>query len=128
MDQPKATAPQADQQSPIVEQPPSYESTLPSSAPNASSEPSGFVPSTEIYVGQHRRNRSRRRVGKTMQVGNATYTDLRDDCIEAFCEDCQKRVSNKRECVVRIVVYSILAHAECGPNDHRKGAPLLKAD
>ena len=93
VDQPKATAPRTDQQSPIEEQPPSYESTLPPSA-NATSEPSGFVPNTEIYVGQHRRRRSRRKVGKTMQVGNATYTDLRDDCIEAFCEDCQKRVSN----------------------------------
>ena len=75
---------------PLVEQPPSYESTLPQ---KTSSEPSGFVPSTEIYVGQHQRHRSRGRVGKTMQVGNATYTDLRHDCIEAFCEDCQKRVS-----------------------------------
>ena len=81
-----------DQQSPIQQQPPSYASTV---APETSTDPSGFVPSTEIYVGQHRRNRSRRRVGKTMQVGNATYTDLRDDCIEAFCEDCQKRVSIK---------------------------------
>ena len=90
VDQSNATAPQIE--SPIIEQPPSYESTLPQ---NTSSEPSGFVPSTEIYVGQQRfqRHRSRGRVGKTMQVGNATYTDLRHDCIEAFCEDCQKRVS-----------------------------------
>ena len=83
VDQSNASAPQIE--SPIIEQPPSYESTLPQ---NTSSEPSRFVPSTEIYVGQHQRRR-RGRVGKTMQVGNATYTDLRHDCIEAFCEDCQ---------------------------------------
>lgn len=92
MNQSNASAPQIELQSPIEEQPPSYESTLPK---NISSEPSGFVPSTEIYVGQHQRHRSRGRVGKTMQVGNATYTDLRHDCIEAFCEDCQKRVSKR---------------------------------
>ena len=39
-----------DQQSPIQQQPPSYASTV---APETSTDPSGFVPSTEIYVGQH---------------------------------------------------------------------------
>ena len=29
----------------------------------------------------------------------------------------------KLGCVVRMVVDSILPHAECGPNDHRKDAP-----
>ena len=83
-----------DQQSPIQEQPSPYASTV---APETSTEPSDFVPSTEIYVGQHQRRR-RGRVGKTMQVGNATYTNLRHDCIEAFCEDCRKRVSNRLWC------------------------------
>ena len=32
---------------------------------------------------------------------------------------------SKRGCVVRIVVDSILPHAECGPNDRRKGASRL---
>ena len=31
--------------------------------------------------------------------------------------------SHKLGCVVRMVVDSILPHAECGPNDHRKDAP-----
>ena len=31
--------------------------------------------------------------------------------------------SCKLGCVVRIVVDSLLPHAECGPNDHRKDAP-----
>jgi len=30
---------------------------------------------------------------------------------------------DKLGCMVRIVVDSILPHAECGPNDHRKNAP-----
>ena len=31
----------------------------------------------------------------------------------------------KLGCVVRMVVDSILSHAECGPNDHRKDASLF---
>ena len=31
----------------------------------------------------------------------------------------------KLGCVVRMVVDSILPHAKCGPNDHRKDAPLF---
>ena len=33
---------------------------------------------------------------------------------------------SKLGCVVRMVVDSILPHAESGPNDHRKDAPRLK--
>ena len=33
------------------------------------------------------------------------------------------RFPSKLGCVVRMVVGSILPHAECGPNDHRKDAP-----
>ena len=33
--------------------------------------------------------------------------------------------NRKRGCVVRMVVDSILPHAEFGPNDHRKDAPLF---
>ena len=33
---------------------------------------------------------------------------------------------NKLGCVVRTVVDSILPHAECGPNNHRKDAPPFK--
>ena len=29
-------------------------------------------------------------------------------------------------CVVRMVVVSMLPHAECGPNDHRKDAPPFR--
>jgi len=32
---------------------------------------------------------------------------------------------NKLGCVVRMVVDSLLPHAECGPNNHRKDAPLF---
>ena len=32
---------------------------------------------------------------------------------------------NKLGCVVRMVVDTILSHAKCGPNDHRKDAPLF---
>ena len=32
---------------------------------------------------------------------------------------------SKLGCVVRMVIDSILLHAECGPNDHRKDAPRL---
>ena len=34
--------------------------------------------------------------------------------------------SDKLGCVVRMVVDSILPHAEGGPNDHRKDAPLFR--
>merc|ERR1712126_41281 len=38
--------------------------------------------------------------GKEMQVGNAIYKDVSPDCIESFCEDCQKRtvVEFDRKC------------------------------
>ena len=32
----------------------------------------------------------------------------------------------KLGCMVRMVVDSILPHAECRPNDHRKDAPLFR--
>ena len=35
---------------------------------------------------------------------------------------------DKLGCVVRMVVHSILPHAECGPNDHRKDAPPFIGD
>ena len=37
-------------------------------------------------------------------------------------------VSMKLGCVVRMVVDSILLHAESGPNDHRKDAPPFMDD
>ena len=36
-----------------------------------------------------------------------------------------KTASIKLGCVVRMVVGSILPHAECGPNDHEKTLPRL---
>ena len=36
-----------------------------------------------------------------------------------------KNNKNKLGCVVRMVIDSILFHAECEPNDHRKDAPLF---
>ena len=40
-------------------------------------------------------------------------------------KDLNCTVSFKLGCVVRMVVDSILPQAECGPNDHRKDAPLF---
>ena len=37
-----------------------------------------------------------------------------------------KLKTHKPECVVRMIVDSILPHTECGPNDHRKNAPRLQ--
>ena len=37
-----------------------------------------------------------------------------------------RSISYKLGCVVRMVVDSILPHAECGPNDNRKDAPSYK--
>ena len=38
--------------------------------------------------------------------------------------DKDNKLYNKLGCVVRMVVDSILPHAECGPNDHQKDAPF----
>ena len=40
-----------------------------------------------------------------------------------FSRIIPKCLGNKLGCVVRMVVDSILPHAECGLNDHRKDAP-----
>ena len=61
---------------------------------------SGFAPTSyryengfEIIDGQWRQYRGENDHGKEMQVGNTIYNDVSPDCIESFCEDCQKRVS-----------------------------------
>ena len=43
--------------------------------------------------------------------------------MNGFSKDFVRRHQNKLGCVVRIVVDTILPHAECGQNDHRKDAP-----
>ena len=103
---PLATAPPKDQ--PVLNQPtsglvntgysqypPSYQETV---APGTPTEPSGFTPSTEFYVGQHVGRRGSNGhgapMGKTIRVGNATYSGMRNDCYEGFCENCQINVSS----------------------------------
>ena len=46
----------------------------------------------EVIDGEYRR-RGENGHGKKMQVGNVIYKDVAPDCIESFCEHCQKRVS-----------------------------------
>ena len=79
--------------------PPSYENGFaPPSYGIGSAPPSHENASapTEIYDGRERYrkiNEGRSYQERTMQVGNAIYIDVAINCIEGFCEDCQKRVS-----------------------------------
>ena len=52
-----------------------------------------------------------------------------EDRVGLFCSELQGNAQSKRYCklgcVVRMVVDSILPHAQCGPNDHRNDAPPI---
>ena len=97
--------------------PPSYQETIAPGAPTGPSQingPSGFTPSTEFYVGQHTGRRGSNGhgapLGKTMRVGNATYSGMRNDCYEGFCENCQINVSPIKKLYFKRVKIGLLDH------------------
>ena len=80
----------------------------------------------DILFGQEEKDNSDKVAKKKKDEKTKKRKLVLIDTGSSFSRTNPSALYRKLGCVVRMVVDSILLHAESGPNDHRKDAPLFR--